>query len=226
MGSDGGKLILDHLHDTLECRCLPDVQGACIHVVWCQMITQHTHTHAHTQELYIQMDGASDNANFTNIHFFCWFLLLMRYLGYPLCCIHLCRLIVGHTHNDVDMRHSLSSQARSAEEPNLWSFTSFKKWLQRVHQNELKGFFDINRVYDFKTFVAEMHHDADEKVNTWMHVQLELRDNNTVWARSKPRMGRRVEWDDARRGLQDSMAVAKQRSDALLAVLKNENTLK
>ena len=133
--------------------------------------------------------------NYTNIHFFVWFLLYMRHLGLPLRHIHLCRLMVGHTHNDVDQRHSLSTKARDAEEPNLWSFTSFKTWLQHVHRHELKGFFDVGRVYDFKRFVFCMLHDADEKVNTWMQVQIEVSQNGTVWTRSKPRMGRRVPWD-------------------------------
>ena len=143
----------------------------------------------------MQMDGASDNVNFTNINFFCWFLLLMKHLGYPLRHVHLCRLMVGHTHNDVDMRHSLSSQARIAQEPNLWSFTAFKKWLMKVHSNELKEFWDVHQVYDFKSWLNEMRHDSDTKISTWMHVHLEVRDDGTVWARSKPRMGRKVPWD-------------------------------
>ena len=164
--------------------------------------------HAHmacvhaAQELYIQIDGASDNVNFTNVYFFCWFLITMSSYGYPLYTIHLCRLMVGHTHNDVDQRHSLSTQSRDRDEPNLWSFTSFKRWLMNVHKNELKLFLelfcDIHRVYDFTTFVSEMKHDADVKVSTWMHVQLQVCSNGanrTVWSRSKPRMGNTVPWD-------------------------------
>ena len=119
----------------------------------------------------------------------------MCHLGFPLRHVHLCRLMVGHTHNDVDMRHSLSSQARADQEPNLWSFTAFKKWFQKVHKNELLGFWDVGKVYDFKSWLSEMHHDSDIKIGTWMHVHLEVRDNGTVWARSKPRMGRKVAWD-------------------------------
>ena len=103
--------------------------------------------------------------------------------------------MVGHTHNDVDQRHSLSTQSRDLQEPNLWSFTAFKNWLKHVHRNELQGFFDIDRVYDFKSFFECMNHDSDAKVSTWMHIHLELRSDGTVWARSKPRMGRRVPWD-------------------------------
>lgn len=147
------------------------------------------------QELFLQIDGASDNVNFANLHFFVWFLLVMHHFGYPLYTIHLCRLMVGHTHNDVDQRHSLSTASREAENPDLWSFTSFEKWLKNVHRHELKGFYDIHKVYDFKSFLGEMRHDADEKVSTWMHTQLEVRANGTVWARSKPRMGNKVSWD-------------------------------
>ena len=143
----------------------------------------------------MQIDGASDNVNFTNIHFFCWLLLLMQHLGFPLRHIHLCRLIVGHTHNDVDQRHSLSTQSRDLQDPNLWSFTSFKNWLKHVHRNELQGFFDVDRMYDFKRFTECMQHDSDAKVKTWMHIHLEVRGDGTVWSRSKPRMGRRVPWD-------------------------------
>ena len=109
-----------------------------------------------TQELFIQIDGASDNVNFTNIHFFVWFLLLMARLGYPLRHVHLCRLIVGHTHNDVDMRHSLSSQKRKRGHSNLWSFSSYKRWLEDVHRSELMQFFDVDRCYDFKEFLKGM----------------------------------------------------------------------
>lgn len=143
------------------------------------------------QELFIQIDGASDNVNFTNIHFFVWFLLLLHHLGYPLRHVHLCRLIVGHTHNDVDMRHSLSSQSRIRDQPNLWSFSSYKRWLEDVHRNELLEFFDIDRCYDFKEFLACMRHDSDAKVGTWMHIHLELRADGKIWSRTKPQMGRK-----------------------------------
>ena len=123
----------------------------------------------------MQIDGASDNVNFTNIHFFVWFLSLMGHLDYPLRHVYLCRLIVGHTHNDVDMCHSLSSQKRKRCHSNLWSFSSYKRWLEDVHRSELMQFFDIDRCYNFKEFLKEMRHDTDEKVDTWMHIHLELR---------------------------------------------------
>ena len=109
----------------------------------------------HIQELFtfIQIDGAADNVNFTNIDFFVWFLLWMSHLGYPLRYVHLCLLIVGHTHNDVDMSHSLSSQVREREYPNLWSFSAYEECLSQVHRNELIQFLDIDRACDFKSFL-------------------------------------------------------------------------
>ena len=74
--------------------------------------------------------------------------------------------MVGHTHNDVDMRHSLSSQSLKNQQPDLWSFSSYRRWLEDVHRNELVEFFDIDRCYNFKEFVASMRHDADTKVGT------------------------------------------------------------
>ena len=96
--------------------------------------------------------------------------------------------------NDVDMRHSLSSQKRKRCHSNLWSFSSYRRWLEDVHRSELMQFFDIDRCYDFKEFLKGMRHDADAKVGTWMHVHLELRSDDKIWSRTKPRMGRKVPW--------------------------------
>ena len=54
------------------------------------------------RELYIQWDGASDNVAKTNIRFCVWLLLSCSALGLPLEKITICRLLVGHTHFDVD----------------------------------------------------------------------------------------------------------------------------
>ena len=59
-----------------------------------------------TRELRIQWDGASENVNKTNWRFLVW--LLLQKTG--LTKIRLQRLIVGHTHYDVDQLHSVFSR--------------------------------------------------------------------------------------------------------------------
>ena len=69
--------------DVQECRLWPFIHR------WCRlwscsnlfltifMLLWNLRTFLQCQELFLQIDGVSDNVNFTNLHFFCWFLLVM-----------------------------------------------------------------------------------------------------------------------------------------------------
>ena len=82
-------------------------------------------------------------------HFFVWFLPLMRHLDFPSRHVHLCRLIVGHTHNgDIPCLHR-----------SLNGIILIFRWPEDVHHSELIQFFETDRSYDFKEFLMDMWHD-------------------------------------------------------------------
>lgn len=87
----------------------------------------------HYTDLYINVDGAGDNICYTLYYYLVHILLCAEKSGWPLKRIHLLRMKVGHTHNDLDATFALLSKyvygkhARGDSRKNILSFASFKE---------------------------------------------------------------------------------------------------
>ena len=91
------------------------------------------------EDLYINVDGAGDNINYTFVYFLIHILLSAQRKGWPLTRIHLFRMKVGHTHCDVDATVAILSRcvygkhARGDPCMDIFSFKSFKEVRARTH---------------------------------------------------------------------------------------------
>ena len=103
-----------------------------------------------TRELRIQWDGAKENVAKNNWRFFVW--LLMQKTG--LAKIDLGRLIVGHTHYDVDQLHSVFSskcigcRRAGSVSKDAHSLNQYKELAYETHSN-LFDFIEVGHVHDY-----------------------------------------------------------------------------
>jgi len=87
----------------------------------------------HCSDLWINVDGAGDNINYTLYYVLVHILLCAKKSGWPLKRIHLLRMRVGHTHNDLDAtfallsKHVYGKHSRGDSRKNILSFSGFKK---------------------------------------------------------------------------------------------------
>ena len=63
----------------------------------------------HVTDMYINMDGSSDNICYTTFYALIHILLCTKKVGWALVRIHVLRMKVGHTHCDVDATFGLFS---------------------------------------------------------------------------------------------------------------------
>ena len=89
--------------------------------------------------------------------------------------------MVGHTHNELDAIFGLLSKfiygnhANGDSRKNILSFDAFDKVMYERLENYLKVVEDINRVYDFDSFVANYRPStADQTVNIQRHFRRAL----------------------------------------------------
>lgn len=84
-------------------------------------------------DLWINVDGAHDNICYTLYYFLVHLLLSARAEGWTLRRVHLLRMKVGHTHNDLDATFAVLSKyvygkhSRGDSRKNILSLGSFKE---------------------------------------------------------------------------------------------------
>lgn len=116
---------------------------------------------------------------------------------------HTHRLLVGHTHFDVDQRHSVLSRCilgRSGPadrgRTQLHSLSAFKRVAHLAHK-DLKFFGECTANYDFDTWLESMKTKLEPGLSKHLQYQLRVQDG-VVLSRSKPRMSAHVaysQWD-------------------------------
>ena len=110
---------------------------------------------------------------------------------------HIHRLLVGHTHFDVDQRHSVLSRCilgrrgpRDRGRTKLHSLTAFKRVVEKAHK-DLKFFSECTANYDFDSWLQSMKTKLEPGLSTHLQYQLRVEDG-VVHSRSKPRMSAHV----------------------------------
>jgi len=84
-------------------------------------------------DLWINVDGAGDNICYTLYYFLVHLLLCARKSGWPLTRVHLLRMRVGHTHNDLDATFAVLSKnvygkhSAGDSKKNILSLNGFKE---------------------------------------------------------------------------------------------------
>ena len=151
-------------------------------------------------KLYMQWDGASENVAKTNLRFFIWLLLACESKDLPLETIVVCRLLVGHTHFDVDQRHSVLARyilgrlgIQDRGRRKLHSLSAFKKCVQEAH-DDLETFSECTKNYDFDQWLACMENKLEIGLPTHLQYELKRAGNGVILSRSKPRMSEHIAW--------------------------------
>ena len=149
-------------------------------------------------EVFIQWDGASENVAKTNLRFFIWLFLYAEKHKLPLLTISVCRLLVGHTHFDVDQRHSVLSRSilgrlgpADKGRKTLHSLSAFKALVEKTHK-DLEVFAECTRNYNFDEWLASMKSNLEPGLSDQMQYQLRRADEGVIMVRSKPRMSSHV----------------------------------
>ena len=127
---------------------------------------------------FIQWDGASENVSKTNLRFFIWLLLYAEHHNLPLLTITVCRLLVGHTHFDVDQRHSVLSRSilgrlgpADQGHKELHSLSAFKRLIEKTHK-DLVFFSECTSNYDFDEWLGGMESKLESGLSTHLQYQL------------------------------------------------------
>ena len=110
------------------------------------------------------------------------------------------RLIVGHTHFDVDQRHSVLSRfllgvlkACDRGRRALHSLSAFKKAVHDAH-SDLRFFSECTANYDFTQWLSCMESKHEPGLSTHLQYQLRRVGSGVIMARSKPRMSCHVSY--------------------------------
>lgn len=121
-------------------RTLPDIPtgGNLTCTIIAAMLARKEAVFRRCSDLYINVDGSGDNINYTFVYALVHILLSARDKKWKLARIHLLRMKVGHTHNDLDAAFGVLSRviygkhARGDSRMDLLSFTKFKE-VQSTH---------------------------------------------------------------------------------------------
>ena len=112
---------------------------------------------------------------------------------------HTHRLLVGHTHFDVDQRHSVLSRCilgrrgpADRGRTKLHSLSAFKRVIESAHK-DLRFFAECTANYDFDVWLASMENKLEPGLSTHLQYQLRVQDG-VVLSRSKPRMSSHVSY--------------------------------
>ena len=112
-----------------------------------------------THELRLQLDGASDNVCVDNVQFWIWQLLFAQAHGLTLQCVRISRLIVGHTHFDVDQLFAVFSmymfgkRSDMGRRRNVFTPSEFKAAIHEAHANNLADYVYMGATYNFKEWL-------------------------------------------------------------------------
>ena len=118
------------------------------------------------------------------------------------CMFH--RLIVGHTHFDVDQRHSVLSRVilgflgmGDLGRAKLHSLSSFKRAAEKAH-SDLLFFAECTANYDFVTWLKDMESKHEKGLSSNLQYQLRRGGDGVILVRTKPRMSRHVPYSSWR----------------------------
>jgi len=107
--------------------------------------------------ILVQIDGSSDNVNVTSVYYFIWMLLGAQKAGASLHTVRLSRLIVKHTHNDVDRYFSILSRfiwgctSWGFRRRNVWFIKAFMTCVRHAH-TDLKRVKMVHACFNFTQF--------------------------------------------------------------------------
>ena len=108
------------------------------------------------------------------------------------------RLLVGHTHFDVDQRHSVLARyilgrlgPSDRGRRKLHSLSAFKQCVKDAH-SDLKFFSECTANYDFDKWLKGMESKLEVGLSEHLQYQLRRVDNGVIMSRSKPRMSAHV----------------------------------
>jgi len=153
-------------------------------------------------DLYINIDGAGDNVCYTVLYMLVHILLCASAKKWKLRRIHLLRMKVGHTHNELDAtfgvlsRHVYGKHARGDSRKNILSFAAFKGMCTGVYKDRLVLLEAIQQVYDYDTFLKNYRpRKADAGIKHHFAIDFEVRDAG-VYVRSKAAIGAKTPWND------------------------------
>ena len=104
------------------------------------------------------------------------------------------RLLVGHTHFDVDQRHSVLSRKllgrlgpADTGRRQLHSLSAFKTAVEDAH-SDLTYFNECTANYDFDTWLKGMQSDLEVGLQSQMQFELRRGGDGVILCRSKPHM--------------------------------------
>ena len=113
-----------------------------------------------TDELRLQLDGASDNVCNTNVYFCIWHLLYAQEHGLRLSVVCISRLIAGHTHFNVDQMFAIFSmyvmdkRSDARRHLNVYTLSEVKEALKQAHKSNLRYITYIGATWNFRNWLA------------------------------------------------------------------------
>ena len=160
-----------------------------------------------TNEIRLQVDGASDNVCLFMVYLWTHYLLFAQETGLAFSTIRISRLIVGHTHFDVDQLFSVLSVAlfgtktRSRRRNNVYTLDEFIALVSATFGDRLKLVKYVGATYDFKRRYEKVRENGMLETGIKQAFVYELStssqsldDKGKVFLRTKPRMGERYKW--------------------------------
>jgi hypothetical protein len=163
-----------------------------------------------THELRLQLDGASDNVTLYNIYYWCWQLLYALEHNLPLQRVRVSRLIVGHTHFDVDQMFAIFSmymfgkRSEGTKRRNVLTPLEFEQAVREAHKTNLRSYNYCGAAYDFKQWQQSMR-EKNANIETGIkkayviELFLDVTDESkrgVIYFRMKPRMGVKYAWTE------------------------------
>ena len=159
-----------------------------------------------TNEIRMQVDGASDNVCTYMVYLWTHYLLWAQETGHAFSCVRVSRLIVGHTHFDVDQLFSVLSVAlfgtktRSRRRLDVYTLEAFLEIVKNAFGTNLQSIKYVGAMYDYKRRYEKVrtNNQLESGIKEAFVYELSTSslpgDVGKVFWRSKPRMGDRYQW--------------------------------
>ena len=175
-----------------------------------------------TDEIRLQVDGASDNVCTYMVYLWTHYLLWAQETGLALTKIRVSRLIVGHTHFDVDQLFSVLSVAlfgtktQHRRRIDVYTLDEFKSLVRNTFGDQLHGVKYVGATYDYKRRYEKVRENGQLETGIKTAFVYELSTSSVagnegkVYFRAKPRMGERYNWTAPRQWYPHSDGVVRR----------------